>query len=93
MILLLSAKKYYISKLLAEAGLSNSKSETYSKVTDSIEEIIQANIICCKMFNLNITNLTTRFKLCTGYLKCIKQPLVTGLLQFQKNASLTFLIL
>ena len=50
-------KKDYISKLLAERGLSNSKSKTYSKATHSIEEIIQANIRSCKKFNRNITEL------------------------------------
>ena len=33
-------KIYYISKLLVEAGLSNSKSKTHSKATHSLEEII-----------------------------------------------------
>ena len=43
----------YISKLLVEVGLSNSKSKTYSKATHSIEEIIQGN----KTFDLDITEL------------------------------------
>ena len=38
------SKIYYISKLLAEINLSNSKSKTYSKATNSIKEIIQPNI-------------------------------------------------
>ena len=50
-------KIYYISKLLAEINLSNSKSKTYSKATHSIEEIIQPNIRSCKKFDLNITEL------------------------------------
>ena len=50
-------KIYYISKLLAEINLSNSKSTTYSKATHSIEEIIQPNIRSCKKFDLNITQL------------------------------------
>ena len=37
-------KKFYISKLLAEVGLSNSKSKKYSKPAHSIEKIIQTNI-------------------------------------------------
>ena len=40
-------KIYCISKLLAELGLSNSKSKTNSKVTHFIEEIIPANISYC----------------------------------------------
>ena len=50
-------KIYYISKLLREVGLSNSKSKTYSKATHSIEEIIQGNISYCKRFDLSITEL------------------------------------
>ena len=50
-------KIHYISKLLVEVGLSNSKSKTYSKATHSIEEIIQGNISYCKRFDLNITEL------------------------------------
>ena len=38
------SKIYYISKLLAELGLSNLKSKTNSKATHSIEEIIPPNI-------------------------------------------------
>ena len=37
----------YISKPLAELGLSNSKSKTNSKATHSIKEIISANISYC----------------------------------------------
>ena len=48
---------YYISKLLAEINLSNSKSKTYSKATHSIQETIQANIRSCKKFDLNNTEL------------------------------------
>ena len=40
-------KIYYISKLLAELGLSNSKSKTNSKATHVIEEIIPPNISYC----------------------------------------------
>ena len=54
-------KIYYIYKLFAEINLSNSKSKTYSKVTHSIEEIIQPNIITCKKFDLNITELDKSF--------------------------------
>ena len=54
-------KIYYISKLLAEINLSNSKSTTYSKATHSIEEIIQPNIRSCKKFDLNITQLDKLF--------------------------------
>ena len=50
-------KIYYISKLLAEINLSNSKSKTYSKATHSIQETIQANIRSCKRFDLNNTEL------------------------------------
>ena len=50
-------KIYCISKLLAELGLSNSKSKTNSEATHSIEEIIPANISYCLNFNLNITEL------------------------------------
>ena len=45
-------KKHYISKLSAEVGFSNSKSKTYSKVTHSIVEVIQANY--CQKLDLNI---------------------------------------
>ena len=38
------SKIYCTSKLLAELGLSNSKSKTNSEATHSIEEIIPANI-------------------------------------------------
>ena len=48
---------YYISKLLAELGLSNPRSKTYSKATHSIKEIIQAKISYCKKFDLNIKEL------------------------------------
>ena len=41
------SKIYCISKLLAELGLSNSKSKTNSEATHSIEEIIPANISYC----------------------------------------------
>ena len=50
-------KKYYISKLLAEVDLSNSKSKTYSEATHSIDEIIQANINYCKKFDPYITEV------------------------------------
>ena len=40
-----------------EINLSNSESNTYSKATHSIEEIIQPNIRSCKKFDLNITEL------------------------------------
>ena len=50
-------KIYYISKLLAEIDLSNSKSKTYSKATHSIKVIIQPNIRSCKKFDLNIIKL------------------------------------
>ena len=53
-ILLLSTKKYYISKLLGKVSLANSKSKTYSKTAHSNEEIIQTNINYCKNFDLNI---------------------------------------
>ena len=52
--LLLSAKNK-ISKLLAEVGLSNSKS--YSKATHSIEEIVLAKINYCKKFDLSIKEI------------------------------------
>ena len=48
---------YYISKLLAELGLSNSKSKTNLKAAHSIEEIIPANTTYCYKFDLNITEL------------------------------------
>ena len=51
------SKIYYISKPLAELGLSNSKSKTNSKGTHSIEEIIPAHISYCWKFDLNITEL------------------------------------
>ena len=51
------SKLYCISKLLAELGLSNSKSKTNSKATHCIEEIIPANISYCWRFDLNITEL------------------------------------
>ena len=41
------SKIYYISKLLVELGLSNSKPKTDSKPIHSTEEIIPANISCC----------------------------------------------
>ena len=46
--------KFYISKLLAEVGLSNSKSKTYSEVAHSIDEIVAANINYCQKFDLKI---------------------------------------
>ena len=51
------SKIYYISKLLAELGLSSSKSKTNSKATHSIEEIIAANIRYCWKLDLNVTEL------------------------------------
>ena len=50
-------KIYYISKLLAEINLSDSKSKTCSKAIHSIEEIIQPSIRSCKTSDLNITEL------------------------------------
>ena len=50
-------KIYYISRLLEEVGLSNSKSKTHSKATHSIEELVQASISYCKKLDLNITEL------------------------------------
>ena len=47
-------KKYYISKLLAEVGPSNSKYKICLKVTYSMKIIIQVNINYCKKFDLNI---------------------------------------
>ena len=41
------SKVYYISKLLAELGLSNSNCKTNSKATHFIEEIIPPNISYC----------------------------------------------
>ena len=38
------SKIYYISKFLAELGISNSKSKTNSKATYSIEKVIPGNI-------------------------------------------------
>ena len=38
------SNKFYISKLLAEVGLSNSKSKTYSEVAHSIDEIVEKEI-------------------------------------------------
>ena len=71
--MLSSEKKYYISKLLAKAGLSVSKSKTYSTATLSIEKIIQ--------LNLKITELDKTFTVvCTGYIKCIRHPMVLDLL-------------
>ena len=46
--------KFYISKLLAEVGLSNSKSKTYSEVAHFIDEIVAANINYCQKFDLKI---------------------------------------
>ena len=51
------SKIYYISKLVAELGLSSSKSKTNSKATHSIEEIIAANIRYCWKLDLNVTEL------------------------------------
>ena len=51
------SKIYYIFKLLAELGLTNSKSKKYSKAANSIEEIIQTKIYYCKKFDLKITEL------------------------------------
>ena len=48
---------YYISKLLAELGLSNSKSKTNSKATHSIKQIIPPNISYCLKFDINVTEL------------------------------------
>lgn len=50
-------QKSYISKLFAEAGLSNSKSKVYSKAMHFIKEIIQENINYCKAFDLNIKEI------------------------------------
>ena len=50
-------RTYYVSKLLTEVGLSDSKSKTYLRATHSIDEIIQANINYCKEFDLNVTEL------------------------------------
>ena len=49
-----TCKIYYITKLLVELQLSNSKSETYLRGTYSIEEINQANASYCKRFDQNI---------------------------------------
>ena len=67
-----------MAKLLAEFGLFNSKSKIYSKTAHSIREIIQANINDCKKFDLKLQNLINHSQLCTGYLKCIRHPLVPG---------------
>ena len=50
-------KIYYITQLLAELQLSNSKSKICLKATHSIEKIIQPNIGSCKKSDLNITLL------------------------------------
>ena len=51
------AKNYYISKFLVEVGLFNLRSKTYAKATQSMEEIIEANINYSKTFDFNITEL------------------------------------
>ena len=67
-------KIYYISKLLAELDLSNSKSKTYSKAAHSIEETIQANISYCKKFDLNITELDQWLTIMHWLPKYIRHP-------------------
>ena len=72
---------YYISKLLAELGLSNPKSKTYLKATHSIEEIIQAKISCCKKFDLNIKELDKLIPIMYLLPKIHKTPVCGRLLQ------------
>ena len=68
------SKLYCISKLLAELGLSNSKSKTNSKATHCIEEIIPANISYCWRFDLNITELDESLPIIYWLPKIYKTP-------------------
>ena len=65
-----------MSKLLAEADLSNSKSKIYLKATHSINEIIQRNINYCKRFDLDIAELDKSLPIMYWLPKCIRRPLV-----------------
>ena len=80
-------KKYYISKLLAEIGLSNPKSKTYSKATHSIREIIEANINYRKKFGLNIKEIDKSLPIMYWLPKMHKTPIGARLIVLQNTAA------
>ena len=72
---------------MAERGLSNSKSKTYSKATHSIEEIIQANIIYRKRFDLNIKEIDKSLSIMYWLPKIHKKSIDTRFIVASKNCS------
>ena len=79
--------KFYISKLLAEVGLSNSKSKTYSEVAHSIDEIVAANINYCQKFDLKILKLDNILPIMYWLPKMHKTPTSSRFIVASKNYS------
>ena len=79
--------KFYISKLLAEVGLSNSKSKTYSEVAHSIDKIVAANINYCQKFDLKILKLDNILPIMYWLPKMHKTPTSSRFIVASKNYS------
>ena len=73
--------------VLAEVGLFNSKSKTYSKATHSMEEIIQANINCSKNFYLNIKEIDKSVPIMYWLPKMHKTPIGARFIVASNNCS------
>ena len=79
-------KKYYISKLISKVGFSSSKSKPYSKITHSIEEIIQVNMNYCEKCNANITKFDKTLQSMLWLSKMQKTPIGARLIVVSKNS-------
>ena len=79
-------KKYYISKLISKVGFSSSKSKPYSKITHSIEEIIQANMNYCEKCDANITKFDKTLQSMHWLSKMQKTPIGARLIVVSKNS-------
>ena len=72
-------KRFYISRLVSEVGLSGEFSDTY-KVNDTPpEEIIATNKRICEMFGLDCLIGSNVYLICIGFPKCTRNPLELGL--------------
>ena len=80
-------KKYYVSVILKELGLSGLSSNTYEKSNLSKDEIINNNIKFCEKFGLKITEEQKSLPLMYWLPKMHKTPIGTRFIIASKNCS------
>ena len=80
-------KKYYISKILHEVGLSGTPNPTYTLTTTSKTEIIDNNIRFCEKFGLKVNDKQRDLPIMYWLPKMHKNPVGFRFIIASKNCS------